>query len=227
MDIARWGLGLDTLSSGAIAYGGRYGKEDAGNTANTHVAIHDYGDKTIVLEVRGLKTGDYRGAKIGVIFEGENGYLVIPSYSNGTAFDKDGTVIKKFDGGGDHYANFVNAMRSRQIVDLNAEILDGHLSSALCHLSNIPYQLGDVVTAEEALERLSALKTNDNTKDTFERTKQHLAENNINLAETKIKLGPWLKFDPKEEKYIDNSQADAYLTRPYRAPYIVPAAGQV
>ena len=41
------------------------------------------------------------GAKVGVIFYGDQGYLVLPSYNGGTAFDKDGQEIKKFSGGGD------------------------------------------------------------------------------------------------------------------------------
>ena len=56
MDIARWGLGVDELSNAVVSYGGRLGYEDAGDTANTQVIVHEYGDKTLVFEVRGLKT---------------------------------------------------------------------------------------------------------------------------------------------------------------------------
>jgi hypothetical protein len=31
-----------------------------------------------------------------------------------------------------------------------------------------------------------------------------------------------LQFDGKNEKFINDPEADALLTRPYRAPYIVP-----
>src|SRR5690606_22901083 len=109
MDIARWGLGVDDLGKGVLSYGGRFGYVDAGETANTQVCIHDYGDKTLVFEVRGLDTDDLKGAKVGVIFEGTQGYVVLPSYSGGAAFDLDGNEIQKFGGGGDHYGNFVNA----------------------------------------------------------------------------------------------------------------------
>ena len=40
-------------------------------------------------------------------------------------------------------------------------------------------------------------------------------------------LGVALTLDPKTEKFVNNSQADAMLTREYRAPFVVPAAGQV
>ena len=39
-----------------ISYGGRYSYTDAGDTANSQVVVHDYGDKSLVFEVRGLNT---------------------------------------------------------------------------------------------------------------------------------------------------------------------------
>jgi len=227
MDIARWGLGVDRLSDRVLSYGGRLGYEDAGNTPNTQVVIHDYGKKTLVFEVRGLNTKDYKGAKIGVIFQGTDGYVVMPSYHSATVFDNKGKVVKKFEGGGNHFGNFLSAVRSRKVEDLNADIEEGHLSSALCHLGNISYLLGAEVSAAEALERLESLKTTDNDQETFERTRQHLADNGVDLAKSKLTLGPSLAFDHRSESFVDNSPADALLTREYRAPFVVPAAGQV
>jgi predicted dehydrogenase len=229
MDIARWGLGLDRLCDGVLSYGGRLGYEDAGETANTQVVIHDYGDKTLVFEVRGLKTPAYRGASVGVIFEGTDGYFVSPSYNGGTAFDKDGKMLESFSGGNDnhHYENFVKAVRSRNHEDLTADIEEGHLSSALCHLGNISYRLGEEVAMNQVLPRLDEFKTNDNHKDTLERTIAHLRENNVDVANGKLRVGPALKLDPKTETFVENPAADKMLTRDYRAPYIVPPAGQV
>ena len=50
------------------------------------------------------------------------------------------------------------AVRSRKKEDLNAEILDGHLSSALCHLPNISYRLGEMVAFSSQAQALSASK---------------------------------------------------------------------
>ena len=81
MDIARWGLGLDTLANSVLSYGGRFGYEDAGDTPNTEVSILEFGpDKTLVFEVRGLKTGDLLACEVGMIFYGSEGYLVSPDY---------------------------------------------------------------------------------------------------------------------------------------------------
>ena len=42
MDIARWFLGVNELSPRIVSFGGRLGYDDAGNTANTQVVLHDY-----------------------------------------------------------------------------------------------------------------------------------------------------------------------------------------
>lgn len=229
MDIARWGLGQDRLSDTVLSYGGRFGYEDAGDTANTQVVIHDYGTQTLVFEVRGLSTGDYKGAKVGVIFEGTDGYLVMPSYTGGAAFDKDGKKIAEFSGGGDHlhFENFLAAVRSRKFSDLSADIEQGHLSSALCHTGNISYRLGQQATADDAAKAVAEVKTSDNAKDTFERTLKHLADNKIDTKSVKIGLGAVLQGDAKTETFVGNDAANAMLTREYRKPFVVPPAGQV
>jgi len=42
------------------------------------------------------------------------------------------------------------------------------------------------------------------------------------LHKTKLAIGPTLKFDPKAERFVDNDKANELITRPYRAPFIVP-----
>jgi predicted dehydrogenase len=224
MDIARWGLGVDTLSTGVMSYGGRFGYEDAGETANTQVIMHDYGDKQLIFEVRGLETKDLKGANVGVIFEGTDGYVVLTSYTSGAAFDKDGKLVTKFEGGGDHHGNLVKAVRSRKIEDLNADILEGHLSSALCHLGNISYRLGTKISMKDADTRLA---TDDVAAETFDRFADHLKDNGLAADKIELGFGKDLRFDPKEEKFVNDSQADQMLTREYRAPFVVPAAGKV
>ena len=231
MDVARWGLGTDSVSSSVFSYGGRYGYIDAGETANTQVIVHEFGDdKTLVFEVRGLKTDDYKGAKVGTIFYGSEGYIVNPNYySGGSRFDKDGKKIEDYKGEGDavHHANFIKAVRSRKIEDLNGDIEEGHLSSALCHLGNISYLLGQRISASETRERLGAITSREDVQGTFDRTVTHLKENGVDVDTIQIQLGDVLKIDPETEKFVGNSQADALLTREYRAPYVVPGAGAV
>jgi GFO/IDH/MocA oxidoreductase family protein len=52
--------------------------------------------------------------------------------------------------GGDHFANFINAVRSRKREDLNCEIEEGSISTTLVHLANISYKLGRTVHFDSA-----------------------------------------------------------------------------
>jgi predicted dehydrogenase len=228
MDVARWGLGVNQLSDRVISYGGRLGYEDAGETANTQVVIHEFGDdKTLVFEVRGLPTEKYLDAGVGVIFHGSEGYVALTSYEGGAAFDKDGNLIQKFSGNGDHFDNFITAVRSRKIEDLHGEILEGHLSSALCHMGNISYLLGQQMPGADVKKQLAGVKSNDDTQATFDRVAVHLKANGLDPDQTMLGYGEALSFDPQSETFKDNDAANAMLTRQYREPYVVPAAGQV
>jgi predicted dehydrogenase len=230
MDLARWGLGVKELCKATFSYGGRFAYEDAGETANTQVVVHDYGNKTLVFEVRGLKTQPLKGASVGVIFEGTDGYAVSTSYNGGVIFDKEGNQVTKFAEGDDkfHFNNFLAAVRSRKLTDLNADVEEGHLSSALCHLGNISYRLGSQMTADELDKKVIAnLKTTDNAKETLERTVAHLKDNGVDMSSTKLQAGLVLPFDPQSETFQGNEQANAMLTRDYRKPFVVPPAGQV
>ena len=231
MDVARWGLGVDGLSHGVIAYGGRFGYVDSGQTPNTIVVVHDYGSKTLVFEVRGLTTSAYRGAGVGVIFEASDGYLVNAASTSATAFDRDGQVIKSFHSGDRghqfHFDNFVDAVLSRRTEDLHAEIVEGHYSSVLCHIGNISYRMGELVSKAEALERLGAIVSDENVRETFERTGAHLDRNRVDFDKTRMRIGPWLKFDPNREMFVDSSQADIYLARSDRREFVVPEPDKV
>jgi predicted dehydrogenase len=234
MDVARWALGVDGLADAVISYGGRVGYIDAGETANTQVVIMPFGKKALVFEVRGLETGPYKDAMVGNIIEGTEGYVVIGRASQDggprtAAFDKSGKLMKPLtgqgggDGEGGHFGNFISAVRNRNRKELKADCQEGHLSSALCHLGNISYRLGEPVTPDALVSKLKTLSVSDNVQDTFERTRTHLVDNEVDIAATKLTLGQWITLDPANERFRDNDKANAMLTRNYRAPYIVPA----
>jgi predicted dehydrogenase len=227
MDIARWGLGVDRLADTAIAYGGRLGYEDAGDVANTEVGIFEFGDKTLLFEVRGLKTDPLRGAGVGVIFYGSEGYVVLTKYTEGAAFDLSGKQVREFRGDGDHFGNFVDAVKARDPKLLHADILEGHLSCAHSHLANVSYYLGKPASVGEIRKTLAALKTHEDVADCLQRTLKHLAANGVDPARTPLSLGPLLKIDGGSETVVGNAAACALLTRPYRAPFLLPDASAV
>ena len=118
-------------------------------------------------------------------------------------------------------------MRSRKVSDLHADILEGHQSTALCHVGNISWRLGHPASPAEIQKELSRLKVHDDVIETFERTRKHLAENNVDLEKSKLTLGRALRLDSEKEKFLENSSADAFLRREYRKPFVVPAANEV
>jgi predicted dehydrogenase len=226
MDVARWCLGVNELSSRILSVGGRLGYEDDGTTPNTLIVYHDYKPAPLVYEVRGLESSldsgemdRLHGASIGIIVECEGGMMVIPSYNSARVLDKDGKEIKQFKGSSSHYANFIKAVRSRKSSDLHADILEGHLSSSLCHTANISYRLGKTQSPEEIRD---AIKGNKDLSEMLGRMEEHLAANKVDLKTTPAKLGATLTMDPKTEKFVDNAEANKLLTREYRKPFVVP-----
>jgi predicted dehydrogenase len=226
MDMGRWALGETALSPRVLSVGGRLGYVDDGTTPNTMIVFHDYPAAPLIFEVRGLPAGaedkdmdKYRGVSIGLVVDCEGGSMVIPGYTGAKILDKDGVEIKTFSGVSSHFANFIDAVRSRKSTDLHADILQGHLSSALCHTGNISYRLGKTQSPEQIRE---AVKSNKDLAEALGRMEQHLAANNVDLKQTPATLGAVLKMDPKAERFIGNRQANRLLTRDYRAPFIVP-----
>jgi predicted dehydrogenase len=249
-DIARWGLGIDTHPNTIVSYGGRLGYQaerkddsyvDAGDTPNTIVTVYDYGKKSIVFETRGLSVDDSddtelntlfkstKGNKIGVVFYGSEGYVVQLTYGHCIAYDKDMKVIKEFKGGENHFGNFVSACISRNREELNGEVREGHLSASMAHLGTISYFLGEQnkVSIAEAQKVLEGVKSLDDNAATLDRTVKHLRKNGVDLDKYPIAFGPALKFDPDMEVFIDNKEADRYLTREYREPFVCPTADKV
>ncbi len=208
------------------ARSGRLGSVDDGETANTQILFHGYEKAPLIFEVRGLpeKTGSknmdkLRGASVGCVIECEGGYVSVPNYSSATAHDKTGAEIKKFSGSTDHFANFIKAVKSRRHEELHADILEGHLSSALCHTGNISYRLGKKQAPDAGKEQLKDIK---GLAETFDRMAAHLDKNGVDITKEQIAFGVPLKMDPKTERFAANPAANTMLTRPYRAPYIVP-----
>jgi hypothetical protein len=123
-------------------------------------------------------------------------------------------------GPGDNFENFIHAVRSRKVADLNADIAKAHLSSACCHLGNISYRLGKQVpgtTRPDVLDKHKEIARS--WEKVLETVKGAIG---LDISKSTYQLGPMLRFDPKTEKFVDSPAADKLLTRPYREPFIVP-----
>ena len=234
MDIARWFLGYNTISPRVISIGGRLGYEDGGDTPNTQTVIHDYPDAPLIFETRGLPKAkkfqdngwgsnmdNYRGSRIGVIVQCEKGYVVIPSYSSAKAFDNEDNEIMKWNGGGNHYANFLDAVRAGDQSKLNGPVLEGHLSSALCHTGGVSHQLGKNTSVDDIQGALD--KESDIFKDSLTRMIEHLKANEVDVEQgAALTLGADLKFDVATESVTNHDKANDMMSREFRKGFEVP-----
>jgi len=123
------------------------------------------------------------------------------------------TAIRSDDG-------LVEAVRSRKISDIRTDILEGHLSTALCHMGNISYRIGAESSNEQIKEVIQGDK---DLLEAFERFQGHLAANGVNLKQTPAILGPWLKMNSRKERFFGkfSKRANKLLTRDYRKPFVV------
>ena len=167
-------------------------------TPNIQHLEFEYEDgKILQFEVNGLGSNDQGKIRVGNLIYGSKGWLSMRSEdeggcesylsdiqiqpsgyssyneSKGQSFTDDNP--EKADSVLNHFTNFIDCVRTGRWQDLHADILQGHLSSSLCHLGNIA-----------------------------------------------SRLNKSLHFNPVNESFIDDPEADSYLTKMYRAPFVLP-----
>jgi hypothetical protein len=228
MDIARWMIPGATLPRSVVCLGGRFGYTDQGETPNSQIALMDFGDAQLIFEVRGLETNKFFGETIGNMVHLEEGTITggnsgsFKFYPKGKEKGEQLPKVETGRGPGEdgHFGNFIAAVRSRKTSDLNADILDGHYSSALCHLANISYRLGEHVPFNTQTKAFGDCK---DAYESLERMEEYLAKNNgLKLDGLEYRLGRKLAVDAKSESFVDAPDANRLLTRRYRKPFVVP-----
>ncbi len=153
---------------------------------NTMLAHYRYADGMLLsMEVRSVFTNAEDGRKSGSFIYGTEGWMILDTNEFRTYFgqrDEPGPSLTGKDVENEwgtidraHFVNFLDCMRSRKWQDLNAEILEGHMSTSIGHLGNIAFR-----------------------------------------------TGRRLEFNSYAEKFINDDDANTYLTRQYRHPYVMP-----
>jgi predicted dehydrogenase len=204
IDVVRWALGKDVHPVKIHCVGGLYAENSDQETPNTQNASYEYADGTLVeLEATTLPSPSFGGVQMGEFFYTPRGYITsakkwstvlgefipgstpdppsgVSMRASNVSFPKisylEGPIIP--DAGEtevSHFQNFIDCVRSRKKEDLHCEILEGHMSTSLCHLANIAFRTGRKLT-----------------------------------------------FDPARETFPGDDEANSYLTRRHRAPYVLP-----
>ncbi len=205
IDVVRWGLAKNVHPVKIVCSGGLFAEDSDQETPNVQNATYEYADGTLVdLEVTTLPSPSFGGVQMGEFFYTPRGYVTsannwtavlgeftpqstpdtatgVSNRLNNVSFPriayKAGPAIPDLEGAAavSHFENFIQCVRSRRREDLNCEILEGHMSTSLCHLANIAFRTGRK-----------------------------------------------LVFDPATETFPGDPEANRFLTREYREPYVVP-----
>ena len=178
IDIARWGLGLGLPDKVSAVGGHFMFDDDqqTPNTLNCafEYDLPDGKRRLLEFEVRhwitnheaGIGTPEFGGQgvpaaglepkikfggsdTIGNIFYGSKGYLAIDGYDTyRTWLGRKQEPGPSGHGAGDHFANFVDCVRTRNPENLAAPIEEGYLSATLVHLANASYRLGRTLNVD-------------------------------------------------------------------------------
>lgn len=236
-DICRWALGQEGPPPRAMSMGGRFAFEDAGETPNVQIAVFDYNPAPIICEIRNVARdaakkspgamGKFRNADHGIVIVCEGGYLAA-DYTGAAAFDNQGKQIKEFKDGrksgeieAAHAINFLNAVRTRKAESLVAGPEVGHVSAACCHMANISHRLGKESSPAEIAEKV---RTVGDMAETFDRCREYLRENGVDIDRTPAVMGPWVAYDGKLERFTGEfaDRANQLSQREGRAPFVIP-----
>ncbi len=154
-DLCMWGLDVG-LPEKITSMGGKFLFDDDKETPEVLTSTYLYPNekKMIQFEVRHWCTNHEMGVDVGNIFYGSDGVMVMKGYDSFEVFlgqKREKGPSRK--AGGDHFANFLRAVKSRKTSDQNGPVESAHLSSALAHLGNISYRLERHLTFDPKSER--------------------------------------------------------------------------
>ncbi|MDR3193828.1 MAG: Gfo/Idh/MocA family oxidoreductase [Tannerella sp.] len=157
-DLCMWGLNVG-LPERITSMGGKFLWDDCKEVPEVQTSIYHYPKqkKIIQFEVRNWCTNLEDGADVGNIFYGDKGYMVIKGYGAYETYlgenREKGPSNTAPDELNEHFKNWFDAIRARDMTLQNGPVESGHLSSALAHLGNISYRLGRQLTFDPVAER--------------------------------------------------------------------------
>lgn len=162
IDIAVWGLGVETHPTSIAAIGGKYFFDDDQQFPDTQTVVFEYpGDgqvghkKQLVFEQRIWSPYVQEGYENGNAFYGTKGLLVMGHVTGWQLFGPRNKLIDSMQGKPDlpaHHRNFFDCIKSGARPNADVEI--GHLSASLCHLGNIATRVRRLLTFDPAKEQI-------------------------------------------------------------------------
>ena len=206
-------LGWTEAPDSVMSAGGRFLWDDAADAPNMLFSMMEHKGIPLTVEIRDLTVSKgssakstYMGSRGGNIIMCEKALIKI-GRGSGKAYTPDGKEeIKHYVGnsGKGHRENFIDAIKADDHGQLNAPIEGCHISTAICHLSNISYRAGKMASPDLIRSRM---KDYEDIRITVDDQLKQIEANEGNMS--KIILGPKLTFDPQAEKFVGENSAEA------------------
>lgn len=228
LDLIRWVLGDPAMPVRIQSFGGRFGWNDAGQTANMQAAWFTLNEVPVIFEVNDIcqkpdlnAATSFKGIRVGVIVTCEQGEFR-GGRGGGYVLGPDGkTTIEKFpgDSGAHHAQNFIDTVRSRRMDDLRAPIGQAHQSAALTHLANLSLRSGDSLPLGKLPE---ALPGHADLQELVLRQQSQLREWKVDLQTSPCTLGAGLAINSATETPTDPEKSRKLYQPEYRAGFAIP-----
>jgi predicted dehydrogenase len=162
LDVARWGLGVDTHPSTITALGGKYFFDDDQEFPDTQTVVFEWPrvgpnnqKKQMIFEQRIWTPYKMEGYENGCAFYGTRGMFIVGHSEGWRLYGPRNVERRTVTGGANllaHHRNFFECLRNSGTP--NADIEIGHLSSSLCHLGNIATRVRRVINFEPRTEEI-------------------------------------------------------------------------
>lgn len=166
LDIARWGLGVETHPSRIAALGGKYFFDDDQQFPDTQTVAFEYEGasksgrpKQLIYEQRIWSPYNQEDFDNGNAWYGTEGMILFSKRGRGRVYGPKNKLIEEFTGKIDlraHHRNFFDCIRNGGRPAADIEI--GHLSSSLCHLGNIATRVGRTLNFDPKTETITSDK---------------------------------------------------------------------
>ncbi len=158
IDLARWGLGVNTHPNTVAGLGGKYFFDDDQQFPDTQYVVFEYENgvkkKQLIYEHRIWSPYVQEGNENGNAFYGTKGMMIFGKHAGWQLYGPRNKLIEEMKGKLDlslHHQNFFDGIRSGK--PQAADALAGHLSAALAHLANIVTRLGRTLKLDPEKEQ--------------------------------------------------------------------------
>jgi len=154
LDMCLWGLSESELPTKVSSKGSRYFDDDRETPDILSTQCQFRSGTTMTVEVRPWKHGAEFNTPVGNVFYGTEGVMLVRDYDEfRILLGKERSPGPHGRAAGNHFQNFVDAVRARDRSILNAPVETAHFSSGVAHLANISYRLGRELNFDPASER--------------------------------------------------------------------------